>query len=137
MTICCRTDDATEASLSMKSFHKLLLVLTMLAGETHVPAWAHAMLESAVPAKNALLLVAPNEVSLHFNERIEAGFSSIKVLDAGGKNFVLKKAAVDAADPKTLRVTLDNLKPGKYVVKWVGVGHDGHRRTGDYSFSVR
>ena len=32
---------------------------------------------------------------------------------------------------------LDSLKAGNYKVQWVGVGHDGHRRTGDYAFSVK
>ena len=84
---------------------KILLPLSLLAGIAQSPAWAHASLESAVPTKNAQLTAAPKEVRLHFNENLEANFSSIKVTDSGGKNMSLKKAMVDASDRKTLNRT--------------------------------
>ena len=121
----------------MKASKKVLLWLSILAGIAQAPAWAHASLESAVPAKNTQLTVPPKEVRLHFNENLEANFSSIKVLDSGGKNILLKKAAVDPQDRKTLLAPLDSLKAGNYKVQWVGVGHDGHRRSGDYMFLVK
>ena len=49
-----------------------------------VPAWAHAKLQSATPAANAVLDTTPKEVRIQFNEALEAAFSSIKVTD--GKN---------------------------------------------------
>lgn len=121
----------------MKMSKKILLSLSISAGIAQCPVWAHASLESAVPAKNAQLTAPPKEVRLHFNENLEANFSSIKVTDSGGKNVSLKKAIVDANDRKTLFVPLDPLKAGSYKVQWVGVGHDGHRRTGDFKFSVK
>lgn len=121
----------------MKTIQKLLLSVLVLAALIQMPAWAHASLETATPGKNAQLTTAPKEVMLYFNENLEANFSSIKVLDAGGRSVLTKKATVDIADPKTLHVPLDLLKPGQYTVKWVGVGHDGHRRAGDYKFSVK
>lgn len=121
----------------MKASSKVLVWLSLLTGVAQAPAWAHASLESAVPAKNTQLTVPPKEVRLHFNENLEANFSSIKVLDSSGKNILLKKATVDPKDRKTLLVPLDPLKAGSYKVQWVGVGHDGHRRSGDYLFSVK
>jgi methionine-rich copper-binding protein CopC len=121
----------------MKTFIKLPLSLFVLSALGQAPAWAHASLESAEPAKDVALTAAPKEVKLHFNENLEANFSSIKVIDGTGKNVVTKKAVVDAADPKTLHVPVDSLKAGKYLVQWVGVGHDGHRRTGNYGFTVK
>ena len=121
----------------MKAFRKILLSLSILTVIAQGPVWAHASLESAVPAKNAQLTAPPKEVRLHFNEDLEANFSSIKVTDSGGKNISLKKATVDAKDRKTLFVPLDPLKAGNYKVQWVGVGHDGHRRSGDFMFSVK
>ena len=121
----------------MKTSRKILLSLSLMTGVAQGPAWAHASLESAVPAKNAQLTAPPKEVRLHFNENLEASFSSIKVIDSGSKNILLKKAMVDSKDRKTLFVPLDSLKAGNYKVQWVGVGHDGHRRSGDYMFSVK
>lgn len=121
----------------MKTSRKMLFALFTLAGVVHAPAWAHAALETAAPTKNAQLGAAPTEVTLHFNEDLERHFSTIKVVDANGNNVLKEKATVDAVDPKTLHVPVGSLKPGKYTVQWVGVGHDGHRRTGDYTFSVK
>ena len=121
----------------MNTTKKILLPLLISSGAIASSVWAHATLESAVPGKNAELATAPTEVRLRFNENLEGNFSSIKVIDAGGKDVVPKKATVDAADQKILHAPLDLIQPGKYKVKWVGVGHDGHRRTGDYTFSVR
>ena len=121
----------------MKTIQKLLLSVTVIAACTQTPVWAHASLEIAVPGKNAQLTAPPKEVALHFNESVEANFSSIKVLDAGGKTVSMKKATVDSADPKTLRARIGTLKSGRYTVQWVGVGRDGHRRTGDYQFTVK
>jgi methionine-rich copper-binding protein CopC len=121
----------------MKTNRKMMLALSIVTVVAHASAWAHASLERAVPGKNAVLTAAPKEVNLRFNEQLENSFSLIKVLDTDGKNVLEGKAKVDPADPKTLRVPLEPLKPGKYKVQWVGVGHDGHRRAGDYLFSVK
>jgi methionine-rich copper-binding protein CopC len=99
-------------------------------------AWAHAILESATPAKDAVV-TAPREVSLRFNEKLEAAFSSAQVLDSRGKPVTAGKAAVDAANPAVMRVPVQNLAPGKYTVQFGVVGHDGHRRKGEYSFTVK
>jgi methionine-rich copper-binding protein CopC len=116
---------------------KLLLSLTVLAALSQSPAWAHAALEGAMPAKNAELADAPKDVTLQFNEELEPAFSSIKVLDVDGNDVLIQKAVVDAKNATVLHVPVTTLKPGKYTVQWAAVGHDGHRRHGDYVFSVR
>ena len=121
----------------MNTTKKLLLSLTVLAALGQSPAWAHAALEGAVPAKNAELPDAPKDVTLHFNEELEPAFSSIRVLGANGNDVLTQKAFVDATDAKVLRAPVTALKPGKYTVQWAAVGHDGHRRHGDYIFSVK
>ncbi len=116
---------------------KLLFSLVVLAGPAQPPAWAHATLDDAVPAKNAELAAAPKAVTLRFNENLEPAFSSIKLVDAAGNAVLTKKATVEATDPRTLHMPVEALTPGRYTVEWVGVGHDGHRRTGSYRFTVK
>jgi methionine-rich copper-binding protein CopC len=99
-------------------------------------AWAHASLQSATPAKDAQV-AAPKEVTLHFNEKLEAAFSTVKVVDSSGKAVTTEKATLDAADPSVMKVAVPALAPGKYTVQFVVVGYDGHRRKGDYSFTVK
>lgn len=121
----------------MKTPHYLVAILLTAAVLVQSPAWAHAALASAEPASNALLTNGPTTITLRFNEKLEGNFSSIKVVDAGGQSVTTQKAALDAADPTILHVALPALQSGKYSVQWVAIGHDGHRRTGDYTFSVK
>ena len=117
---------------------KVVWMCIVAAGAaSQTAAWAHAGLELAVPAKDAQLGSAPADITLKFNEKLESGFSGIKVLDAAGQEVGVKKAIVDSADAAVLHAPLPVLKPGVYTVKWVAVGADGHRRAGDYRFTVK
>lgn len=112
----------------------MILVATTATGTNG--AWAHATLHSTNPAKDAEV-AAPKAVTLRFNEKLEAAFSSAKVVDSNGKPVTAGKAVIDAADPAVLKVPVQNLAPGKYTVRFGVVGHDGHRRKGEYSFTVK
>ncbi len=123
----------------MKSSQKYVLsalfAVTTMVGYTS--AWAHATLKSATPAKDAEVTTAPKEIALQFNEKLEAAFSHAKVVDSAGKEVTTDKATLDAADPSVMKLALPALPAGTYKVEYVGVGHDGHRRKGDYSFTVK
>jgi copper resistance protein C len=112
-----------------------LFAAATMAGAT--PAWAHATLKSATPAKDAEAAAAPKEIALQFNERLEAAFSSARLVDSTGKVVTTGRATLDATDPSVMKLAVPALAPGKYKVEYVGVGHDGHRRKGDYSFTVK
>ncbi len=99
-------------------------------------ALAHATLKSAVPAAGAALATAPKEISLKFNEKLEESFSSVKIIDPAGKDLVVPKARIDASQPSVMKLALPALQAGRYKVRWTAVGHDGHRRQGDYQFTV-
>lgn len=113
----------------------MLFALTTMAGSTS--AWAHAGLQSSIPAKDAEVVTAPKEITLQFNEKLEAAFSSAKLVDSTGKQVTTEKATLDAANPSVMKLSVPALPTGKYKVEYVGVGHDGHRRKGDYSFTVK
>lgn len=120
---------------SQKYVLSALFATATMAGYT--PAWAHATLKSATPAKDAEVTTAPKEIMLQFNEKLEAAFSNAKVVDSAGKEVTADKATLDAADPSVMKLVVPALKAGTYKVEYVGVGHDGHRRKGDYSFTVK
>jgi copper resistance protein C len=102
-----------------------------------VPAAAHAVVTQSVPAKGAVLAVAPQEIVITFNEKVEKLFSTASLKTAAGVAVPTDKAKVDPADPAVLRLALPVLASGKYVVHWTAVGHDGHRLAGDIGFSVK
>jgi methionine-rich copper-binding protein CopC len=118
----------------MKPLHTLVLACAATAALFAAPyAAAHAMLKESSPAANSTV-GAPKEISLVFNEKVEPAFSSAKLTDAGGKEIAASKAQVDG-DKLTLAVP--ELAPGAYSVQWVGVGNDGHRRKGQFQFTVK
>jgi len=114
----------------------LVLVLAATAFFSQVAA-AHASLKSSNPAAGASMAVAPKEISLTFNEKLEEAFSSVTVKDAAGKDVATAKAKIDAADGMTLHLEVPTLSSGVYSVQWVAVSHDGHRRTGDFKFTLK
>lgn len=100
-------------------------------------ATAHAMLHASSPTAGAVLKVAPTEITLTFNEKIEQAFSTVTLHNSKGKVVKTEKGKVDANDKAVVRVRTSGLSAGTYKVKWAVAGHDGHRRTGDFTFSVK
>lgn len=96
-------------------------------------ASAHAHLERAAPAENAVLSRAPEVIVLQFTEGLEPAFSDVAVTDAAGKSVPVGKPAVD---DKIMKLKLPALAPGRYRVRWNAVSTDTHRSEGGYSFTV-
>lgn len=108
----------------------------MLAALSASSALAHAVVKQSVPAQGAVLRAAPPEVRITFNEKVEKMFTTATVKNAAGATVSSARAALDPADPSTLRLPLPALKAGKYSVHWTAVGGDGHRRTGQLRFTI-
>ncbi|MES2163378.1 MAG: copper homeostasis periplasmic binding protein CopC [Pseudomonadota bacterium] len=125
----------------MKTLQTMLASAIVVIATLAAPfAAAHASLKSSDPAANAVLTVAPKAIALTFNEKVEQAFSSITLTDAGGQVVAgadKAKATVDEANPAILRLVLPQLPAGSYTVGWAVAGHDGHRRKGDFTFTVK
>jgi len=122
----------------MKPFHTAVAAAVMATAVLASPfAAAHASLKSSDPQAGATLTAAPKEIALTFNEKIEEAFSSVTLTDAEGKAIAADKAKVDAANPAIVRLQAPALQSGSYTVKWAVAGHDGHRRTGTFMFTVK
>src|SRR4051812_8957129 len=92
------TNYRQQKEIHMKAPQKhalsMLFTATAMAGYTSV--WAHAGLQSSTPAKDAEVAAAPKEITLQFNEKLEAAFSSAKLVDSTGKEVTTEKATLDA-----------------------------------------
>src|SRR6202140_4388798 len=99
-------------------------------------AFAHAQLKTATPAVNGVATPAPSEVTLNFSEKLEAAFSTVIVRDAVGKRVNKADAQVDKADRTIMRVALDPLTPGVYIVEWRALTADTHKTEGAFVFRV-
>lgn len=109
------------------------LLLAFLFSEA---VWAHAHPKSEVPADGATV-TAPTEVSIVFDDALEAALSTLTVSDAQNHTVTNAKAELDSATHKTLSLKVPALSSGTYLVKWVAVSLDGHRTSGNYHFTVK
>jgi methionine-rich copper-binding protein CopC len=102
-----------------------------------VTALAHAHLVRATPAVGATVSTPPNEVTLHFSEKLESAFSSVVVRDQTGKQVDKGGAAVDKGDRTLMRVLLQQpVAPGVYKVEWKAMSADTHKIDGNFTFKV-
>jgi methionine-rich copper-binding protein CopC len=113
--------------------NRLRVLALVLSAAAAGHAYAHAFLDHAQPRVGATVRVAPDKLTLAFNQPIEAAFSTVKVTDAKGQ-------AVDKGDVKvsgaSMQVSLVSLGPGDYTVRWRVVSRDTHVTVGDYVFHV-
>jgi copper resistance protein C len=108
----------------------MLLFSAVAAAQAH----AHAFVGHAEPAVGARVQTMPNKVHIWFTEPIESGVSSIKVLDATGKQIDKRDVHLDAKSKALLQVSLPVLAPGTYKVIWQVVSVDTHNTKGDFIF---
>jgi copper resistance protein C len=99
-------------------------------------AFAHAQLKTATPAVGGAVTEAPSEVTLNFSEKLEASFSTAVVRDAVGKRVNKADAQLDKVDRTIMRVGLDALTPGIYIVEWRALTADTHKTEGAFIFRV-
>ena len=98
---------------------------------------AHAYPKRQVPPPGASMSVSPREVSIDFDDGLEAAFSAITVPDAQRRSVTLGKSMVDSSNPRHMSVLLNPLTSGVYTVTWVAVAADGHRTEAEYTFTVK
>ena len=115
-------------------FHRMLIVFLLLLP---VSAWTHAVLVKSSPARRAMLSKAPTRVQLWFNERLEAQFSQLSVWDADVRQVDREDIHVGPDDPKRLTVSLTELAPGTYTVRFRVLSVDGHIVESEFPFTVR
>jgi methionine-rich copper-binding protein CopC len=107
---------------------KKIILLMLLAAS---PAFAHAKLTSSNPAANASIK-PPKLIKLKFSENLEPAFSGAELTDAAGKTVPVSKSVGGT----TITLLPLPLRPGAYKVSWHSVGHDTHRMSGSFTFTV-
>jgi hypothetical protein len=100
------------------------------------PAAAHAFLDHALPAVGSTVHAPPAQVKLWFSQKLEPAFSNAQVSDSAGKRVDRADGRVDDGDRTVLTVSVPQLAPGRYRVKWRVLSVDTHVTEGDYSFDV-
>jgi copper resistance protein C len=99
-------------------------------------ALAHSGLQRAEPPVESTLKRPPTEVKLYFTERLEPGYSTVRVEDGQGARVDRDDSRVDRSNPLLLRVTLTPLAHGTYTVIWRVLSVDSHITEGRFTFRV-
>src|SRR5512142_321585 len=80
------------------------------------PAFAHAFLDHASPRVGSVVERAPGAVELWFTQELEGAFSTLRVMDANGREVDRKDKRLDPSDRTAMRVSIPALPAGKYRV---------------------
>ncbi len=93
----------------MAAIRPLLAIVVFGAILGDAPAAsAHAILVRADPAVGSTVHGFPARLKLWLSEKIESAFSSVRVLDAGGKQVDKGDKAVNPSDKALLTVSLQH-----------------------------
>lgn len=112
----------------------LTLLLVGLIGLARLEA--HAFLKWAEPAVGSTVQKSPGEVRIWFTENIEPAFSTVRVVDASGKEVDKRDVHLDRSNHALLHVSLPHLEAGIYKVVWRVVSVDTHVTNGSFTFRV-
>jgi methionine-rich copper-binding protein CopC len=99
--------------------------------------YAHAYPDHADPKVGSTVSAGPSLVRIWFDSDLEPVFSAIHVQDQRGNNVDKGDGRVDAADPTLLEASVPLLASGTYRVFWDVVARDGHRTSGNFSFTIK
>nr|AIU93453.1 hypothetical protein LRS1606.19 [Rhodococcus sp. NS1] len=111
----------------------LLATLAAVVMLTAGSASAHAALAGSNPADGAEIDTVPDQVTLTFNEDIQAQFAAMTVVDADGAQWGRSEPQVQGRD---VSVALDGLAAGTYTVAFRVTSADGHPISGTTTFTV-
>jgi copper resistance protein C len=101
-----------------------------------IPAAAHSLLLSSVPAANAVLTTSPTSLTLRFNNRIEKRLSRVRLVDAHGTVATTPTTRAPDESAETLVAAVPPLAPGPWRVEWQVFSTDGHVVNGSYQFRL-
>ncbi|MDI7776550.1 copper homeostasis periplasmic binding protein CopC [Asticcacaulis sp. EMRT-3] len=121
----------------MKKLNLFLASATLMAAAlVATVADAHAKLQSAMPAASSTV-ASPTSIMLHFNEKLAPKLSGFDVTMGDGMKVDVTPA-VDSSGMMLTAPVKGKLMAGTYKVSWHAVTtDDGHRTTGEFTFSVK
>ena len=112
---------------------KQFIVCAAIAGALSVNvASAHAHLHLSVPANRSVVAVAPQQMTLEFNEPVQLTAMTIQK----GDGPATKLGPLPDAAAKQFTLALTVVEAGNYIVKWRAVSSDGHIMADKVLFTI-
>lgn len=99
-------------------------------------AAAHLRLVKADPGVGARV-TAPPAVTLRFSDVLTVALCRITLRDASMRAVAVDEVRDVSGDPRAMSARLrETVAPGRYTVKWLAAGADGHPVRGEFTFEV-
>lgn len=115
----------------------IVFAVLALASASPRPAAAHAFLETSIPAANAVLPDAPQQVTLGFTEPLEQSYSRAELYDASGDALPGASTSFGEDGYSMILALPPGLANGTYAVLWRTLSTaDGHTAQGYVPFTV-
>lgn len=116
----------------MQLIYKIVLIL-MVTFSAGAIAHGDVKLKSSSPSDNAMLMSAPETLTLTYSKPLRLMKVSIKGNKTGDVDFDFTPSPKKQA-AYTWQLPL--LKPDTYTVKWIAMGGDGHKMKAQLSFML-
>ncbi|MBL1111400.1 copper resistance protein CopC [Streptomyces sp. 110] len=110
----------------------LLACATLIA--TARPAAAHTALTGSAPDDGATVATSPDQVSLSFNDPMDARYSRVAVTGSSGR--AVTTGAPEVEGRTVTQALAADTPPGRYTVGYRVVSADGHPVSGRFGFTV-
>ena len=120
----------------MTRFHAFAAALILSLILPIFPALAEAKLERSAPLPGSAQNMKLSEVRLWFGAALAAGSVAIDVYDECGNHVDQRNTAIDPADRKQARITVEPSNPGTYEVHWKVTAEDKTETKGAFKFTV-
>ncbi|HXA13476.1 MAG TPA: copper resistance protein CopC, partial [Mycobacterium sp.] len=114
----------------------LLIAMAILGLGTAGTAFAHPTLLFTDPAADTAVPVAPQAITLMFNEPVTIGADAIVVLDKDGRTVPISPATTARGGKVVTARPSGPLPPGSYTVRWRATGTDGDLVEEEFRFGV-
>lgn len=118
------------------SMHLLLCLIFMTFSALPENAFAHAVMVKSVPEKDSTITESPKQVDVWFNEHVRSAFKSLAVMNSAGKRVDNKNIEQEVLDPSHIYITIPQLPPDTYTVRYRVISADTHAVSGKFDFTV-
>lgn len=117
---------------------KPLVGLALLASlALPMPVYAHAIMVKSQPEVDSTIAESPKQVDVWFNDKVGSEYKALAVINSAGKRVDNKDVEQETFDQSHLYITVPDLAPDTYTVRYRVVSIDTHIVTGKFKFTIK
>jgi methionine-rich copper-binding protein CopC len=111
----------------------------LLCAALALPAmvFAHAIMVKSQPEIDSALTQSPKQIDVWFNDKVGSEYKALAVINSAGKRMDNKDVAQETFDQSHLYITVPDLPPDTYTVRYRVVSIDTHIVTGKFKFTIK